>query len=317
MDYVFTFEDGSEGYLAHHGVKGMKWGVWNAETRARYSGGPRKPSVAKANLKFAAKMLGVGTAAAVAGGSFSTAGGLLGGPIGASAGMGAGIGGVLGATKQLRERAVKQRLAEIEQAKINKGKNAVAEALTGEQPAKSILELQKETLFRDNPDKGYVMTSEDLNRTFTNLTPEARKHYGLTAQKYAVELGKYDPMSKKDRGKVEDIYDKNVANWEYDSDFGTQKSAMESRAKLDVSESWRRAMDKDDWHQYTDMINSMTYENRSSKLDKLDQKIHETGEKQKAASSKYGASSKQNQSALKKYGKAKGTFESEYKKLNP
>ena len=36
-EYVFTFEDGSE-VLAHHGVKGMKWGVWNAETRARYAG---------------------------------------------------------------------------------------------------------------------------------------------------------------------------------------------------------------------------------------------------------------------------------------
>ena len=37
MEYKITFEDGSEAYLAHHGVKGMKWGVWNEETRARYS----------------------------------------------------------------------------------------------------------------------------------------------------------------------------------------------------------------------------------------------------------------------------------------
>ena len=36
MDYKFTFEDGTE-TLAHHGVKGMKWGVRNAETLARYS----------------------------------------------------------------------------------------------------------------------------------------------------------------------------------------------------------------------------------------------------------------------------------------
>lgn len=27
MDYLIHFEDGSSGYLAHHGVKGMKWGV--------------------------------------------------------------------------------------------------------------------------------------------------------------------------------------------------------------------------------------------------------------------------------------------------
>lgn len=35
MDYKFTFQDGSES-LMHYGVKGMKWGVWNAETRNRY-----------------------------------------------------------------------------------------------------------------------------------------------------------------------------------------------------------------------------------------------------------------------------------------
>jgi hypothetical protein len=35
MDYKFTFEDGSEA-IAHHGVKGMKWGVRNAETLAKY-----------------------------------------------------------------------------------------------------------------------------------------------------------------------------------------------------------------------------------------------------------------------------------------
>lgn len=27
MDYKLTFEDGSEGYLMHYGVKGMQWGV--------------------------------------------------------------------------------------------------------------------------------------------------------------------------------------------------------------------------------------------------------------------------------------------------
>lgn len=39
MEYLIHFEDGSEGYLAHHGIKGMKWGVWNAETASRYRGG--------------------------------------------------------------------------------------------------------------------------------------------------------------------------------------------------------------------------------------------------------------------------------------
>lgn len=36
MQCKFTFEDGSEA-IAHHGVKGMKWGVRNAETLAKYA----------------------------------------------------------------------------------------------------------------------------------------------------------------------------------------------------------------------------------------------------------------------------------------
>ena len=36
MEYLIHYSDGSEGYLSHHGVKGMKWDVWNDETRARY-----------------------------------------------------------------------------------------------------------------------------------------------------------------------------------------------------------------------------------------------------------------------------------------
>lgn len=41
MDYKFTFEDGSAS-LMHYGKKGMKWGIWNAETMARYKGGTSK-----------------------------------------------------------------------------------------------------------------------------------------------------------------------------------------------------------------------------------------------------------------------------------
>ena len=36
MDYLITFDDGSSAYLEHYGTKGMKWGVWNDETRAKY-----------------------------------------------------------------------------------------------------------------------------------------------------------------------------------------------------------------------------------------------------------------------------------------
>ena len=39
MDYKITFEDGESAYFEHHGVKGMHWGVRNAETQAKYAGG--------------------------------------------------------------------------------------------------------------------------------------------------------------------------------------------------------------------------------------------------------------------------------------
>lgn len=52
MLYKLTFEDGSNGYLAHHGVKGMKWGVWNDETRARRLGSANNAKIkAKDNKK--------------------------------------------------------------------------------------------------------------------------------------------------------------------------------------------------------------------------------------------------------------------------
>ena len=83
MDYLVTMDTG-ERYLAHHGVKGMKWGKWNPETAARYAGGKVKGAVnttkdkisnmspeTKQKLKTAGKIaaVGVGTAAAIYGGS--------------------------------------------------------------------------------------------------------------------------------------------------------------------------------------------------------------------------------------------------------
>lgn len=39
MVYKLTFEDGSDGYLSHHGVLGMHWGIRNSETERKYSCG--------------------------------------------------------------------------------------------------------------------------------------------------------------------------------------------------------------------------------------------------------------------------------------
>lgn len=36
MDYLICFEDGSSACLVHHGIKGMRWGVWNDETKVKY-----------------------------------------------------------------------------------------------------------------------------------------------------------------------------------------------------------------------------------------------------------------------------------------
>lgn len=53
MLYKLTFEDGSSGYLEHFGVKGMHWGVWNDETRARRMGYHEIRNVAKSSKSWA------------------------------------------------------------------------------------------------------------------------------------------------------------------------------------------------------------------------------------------------------------------------
>lgn len=50
-EFKLTFEDGSDGYLEHFGVKGMHWGVRNAETIARYAREGSGPKPSKRQMK--------------------------------------------------------------------------------------------------------------------------------------------------------------------------------------------------------------------------------------------------------------------------
>ena len=49
-------------YLEHHGVKGMHWGEWNAETAARYSGSNKEPKTFREAIKTGLKTRVVDTA---------------------------------------------------------------------------------------------------------------------------------------------------------------------------------------------------------------------------------------------------------------
>lgn len=80
--YILLFDTGSSAVLEHSGVKGMKWGVWNAETRARRTG---KTSKQKAEVKeqrkqeratAAKKALAVGAVATVRSGFNPVVGGI-------------------------------------------------------------------------------------------------------------------------------------------------------------------------------------------------------------------------------------------------
>lgn len=51
MEYLIHFEDGSEVYLAHHGVKGMKWGVRHERNKALRS--QYRAAVEKSSAKYA------------------------------------------------------------------------------------------------------------------------------------------------------------------------------------------------------------------------------------------------------------------------
>lgn len=83
MEFKMTFQDGSEALL-HSGIKGMKWGVWNSETAARYGrkGGTQHKTGLTSGQK--AIIFAAGTTAAVVGVSAGAriVGTMLAGPTG-------------------------------------------------------------------------------------------------------------------------------------------------------------------------------------------------------------------------------------------
>lgn len=62
MTLYLTGMENSPEYLAHHGVKGMKWGVWNSETRRKYGTPSGKKVVASKSPKTKAIAKAVGDA---------------------------------------------------------------------------------------------------------------------------------------------------------------------------------------------------------------------------------------------------------------
>ncbi len=51
MDYVVIFNDGTEAYLTHSGVDGVKWGTWKPETAYKYKHGNGGANVSKSRRK--------------------------------------------------------------------------------------------------------------------------------------------------------------------------------------------------------------------------------------------------------------------------
>lgn len=138
MEYKFAFEDGSES-LMHYGKRGMKWGVWNNETKRRYIGTLKNPSARKANAKYLAKtvaneavILGLGAGAGAIAGLASG-----GNPIASRAASAVTSAAVRRGFSKAQNISKQKRLAEIEQAKINEGKAKTEQLLRASKNNKS------------------------------------------------------------------------------------------------------------------------------------------------------------------------------------
>ena len=197
MDYLVTTGDGSK-HLMHHGIKGMKWGKWNAETAARYAGshGGKMPSVAKARAKYGAKevlattaqiggstALGVGTALATGN---PVAGGLVG-----SGSYGASIGGSIQKENKWKQDLHKETAAGYRYKAYkatDKAKQKKYNVKAEEQEAKYRHEAAQNTAIMDAQAKA--------------LRDKASKSSGKKAERLNSKATKFEKMSQKYKDEI-------------------------------------------------------------------------------------------------------------------
>lgn len=164
-----------EVYLEHYGVKGMKWGVWNAATRAKYLGGKIASVGAKSAAVLGSSLSAVGRAA---GNSASVLGERIKARIGAAKVKSA-------EKKEARKALAVQKKEEKAQAKID-AKNLKAQEKEERKAQRKELgmnpvtyhRLREKTLKSHDPAviaKGmHTLTDAELNAKISRLEREAK-----------------------------------------------------------------------------------------------------------------------------------------------
>ena len=278
--YLITMDTGEQ-FLAHHGVQGMKWGKWNEETAARYAGGLKNPSKAKANAKYAAKTIGAGAAMLGAGSALGAAtaglgaglagsgalGSVIGSSTGVGAGMGAGIGGVYGALKGARTVAKLKRNAEIAEAekrKQEKGQISLDDAKTRtEAKVNEVLENHKDS--RTNQDwdrysnqkpinsKGLGPGSYNKKEAVEKFGEHGNTYIRSNINTYEKLASEYNRDNKKDLYKVMDMEEKATSDRERLSYAGTKEQFAKAAGVQAAYRDWLNSgsqADFDDWYDY-------------------------------------------------------------------
>ena len=236
----------------HYGIRGMKWGVWNSETRARHEGGSSKPkrstAAPTARYERVGRVKGQGRMSEVGGKTYKQS----------------------RATSKAQRKAAKYLRLSVEKPSASNTVKAQA--------------WQNKAAYEQRRDMGRsrgTRTAKGVGYGLASL--------GGAAIGAGVATGQI-PVAAVGAGTV-----------------AVGKTVVTKAMRREYKVGYRLETGK----------TRISQEKRTSKLDRYDDKIVKTSEKQKQASSKYGADSKQNKKALKKYGKAKDRFESEYEKLNP